>query len=266
MNDHLFLTTFPSRGNYERAFQKLKEINVPYDFIHPTPPLKYVALPALIVSRDTRAVLEEDGGIIFSGWVDYCPSSRPLPEGEEPKETAPCLERVVITVLNPCVADYRKIRLIAQIDGDLTSLMPYLNAVLPQASYNSKSQTLTFMEGYRMIALYPERITLAKADDIIDAWLTLERIRLLVVRTCLGREKIVPSFERRERPPAVEIYKRLPKTNCGLCGEFTCLAFALKVWLGEVSLARCRPVFDDEGTYTHLREPLKEICSGMGLI
>jgi hypothetical protein len=38
---------------------------------------------------------------------------------------------------------------------------------------------------------------------------------------------------------AVELYKRLPKTNCGKCGLKTCLPFALAVIKGDADLSEC---------------------------
>jgi len=107
-----------------------------------------------------------------------------------------------------------------------------------------------------MIALYRQRITIAKADEIVDSWLTLERIRRLVLQTWNNRQQIEPCYETR---------KRLPRTNCGRCGEPTCLAFAMRVWTGETAVRLCLPVFEEEGKFSYLREALFEICAGMGL-
>ena len=116
-----------------------------------------------------------------------------------------------------------------------------------------------------MVAIYARRITIAKADEIVDAWLTLERIRRLVERTWTDRERVVPCFETRKRPPALEIYKRLPGTNCGQCGMPTCLAMATQVWMGTMSPKLCLPLFGEAGRFLHLKEPLREICAGMGI-
>jgi ArsR family metal-binding transcriptional regulator len=167
--------------------------------------------------------------------------------------------------LGPCVADETKIRLIAHLEGDLGPVLPYLNAVIPQASYTPAAETLTYMDGYRMIALYRQRITIAKADDVVDAWRTLENIRQLAERTWRNRNTIEPSFEIRKKPPAIEIFKRLPRTNCGRCGDPTCLAFAVKVWTGAAPVRLCIPVFEEESKFSYLREPLLEICAGMGI-
>lgn len=43
----------------------------------------------------------------------------------------------------------------------------------------------------------------------------------------------------------IEIYKRLPKTNCGECGVPTCLAFAMKLATGQAELASCPYVSEE---------------------
>ncbi len=44
-----------------------------------------------------------------------------------------------------------------------------------------------------------------------------------------------------------EVYKKLPKTNCGECGEATCIALALKVQTGQRMLSECPYVDAEEG-------------------
>jgi acetyl-CoA decarbonylase/synthase complex subunit gamma len=44
---------------------------------------------------------------------------------------------------------------------------------------------------------------------------------------------------------AVEIYKHLPKTNCGECGVATCLAFAMKLAQKQASLEQCPYVSEE---------------------
>jgi ArsR family metal-binding transcriptional regulator len=268
MNADLMVTTFPSRNEFNRAVAVLETMGATCELIEPGSELSLVALPALIMSREVRGSLEAAAPtIIFSGWVDYRAPRLEIPTGPAPQEPKPedCFRHSSIMFLGPCVADETKIRLIAHLEGDLGPVLPYLNAVLPQASYTPTAETLTYMEGYRMIALYRQRITIAKADEIVDAWRTLEDIRQLAEQTWRNRNTIEPSFEIRKKPPAIEIFKRLPRTNCGRCGELTCLAFALKVWAGAVSAWLCLPVFEENGSFSRLREPLLEICAGMGI-
>ncbi len=43
----------------------------------------------------------------------------------------------------------------------------------------------------------------------------------------------------------IEIFKKLPKTNCGKCGVPTCLAFAMKLATGQAELEACPDIGDD---------------------
>jgi len=43
----------------------------------------------------------------------------------------------------------------------------------------------------------------------------------------------------------IEIFKLLPKTNCGQCGEPTCLAFAMKLAAAKAELAACPDISDE---------------------
>jgi acetyl-CoA decarbonylase/synthase complex subunit gamma len=64
----------------------------------------------------------------------------------------------------------------------------------------------------------------------------------------------------------IQIYKYLPKTNCGECGAPTCLAFAMKLAGKKAELAEC-PYVSDEGK-SALGEasapPIRLVCLGTG--
>jgi ArsR family metal-binding transcriptional regulator len=141
--------------------------------------------------------------------------------------------------------------------------MPYVNAEKKNVSYNQKSSITTFTEQGRMIVLYDKKITIAKADDIVDAWRVLEGLRCLVNEIWLRRAQITPSFEARTRPHALEIYSRLPRTNCKQCGEPTCFAFAMKLWSGGTKPTSCKPIFGSG--YEKLKDAFMEICRGLGI-
>ncbi|MCP4268508.1 MAG: DUF3786 domain-containing protein [Candidatus Brocadiaceae bacterium] len=53
----------------------------------------------------------------------------------------------------------------------------------------------------------------------------------------------------------IEIYKKLPGTNCGECGESTCMAFALKVQSAQCTISGC-PYVKDEDKDSLTREPI----------
>lgn len=259
------LTTFTELKEFERAATLLGRLGVAHTVIFPEPGYANVGCPAIVLADEEKATFLASGGadVMCAGWVDYRPPAHDVP-CEAPREFAEdIVGRVAIVVLAPCVADLDRLRLTAHISGDVAEALPYLNAELPQASYVATLPVLTFMGGHRMVSLYRDRIAIAKADDIVDAWASLERVRCLVNDAWSRRGDITPSSELRRRPPALEIYKRLPGTNCKDCGEPTCTAFAWAVWRGVADIYACHPVFD--GERGDLKEALLSICSGLGL-
>ncbi len=259
------VTTFPNRAECERAMGLLRSLSVPFTVLSPDPGYARVAVPAIVADEEVRSRVASQAAWRFtcSGWVDYQPATTRIPDSEPPEFDPDVVGQIAITVLQPCMADSTKIRAIAHIGGGLADVFPYMNAVMPDAFYNPQGPTFTWRDGYRMITLYPRRIAVAKADEIVDLWRVLELIRVRFNLCWQRRGEITPSFTLRERPPALEIYYRLPRTNCGACGETTCFAFAFKVWGGLTTLFRCAPVFS--GDYRHLEEALLEICAGLGV-
>ncbi len=264
---NLLVTTFGSREEFERGRALMDDLEIPYELLSPDPGFRLVGVPGLVTAAESRQALSRLGkdGFLCAGWVDYRPASVPVPETEPPFAEQGIFGEAAISVLAPCVADQSKIRLIAQVTGDLSSAMPYLNAEMERASFNPRVPVLTFMDGHRMVALHPRRVTVAKADELVDAWRTLEGVRRLVESVWARRQEIEPNYLTRERPPALEIFKRLPGTNCKVCGEPTCLAFAVKVWSGEAAVTECTPVFGHRAVRAELRGALEEVCAALGV-
>jgi len=174
------------------------------------------------------------------------------------------LKTITLCYVAPCMADEKKIRLIAYFDHDITEILPYLNAVIKSASYNKNAPTITFTKERRIINLYNIKITVAKADDIIDAWRILDDVRLMINRTYENRSNIKPSYEEKVRVTALQIYGWLPKSNCRACGEATCLAFAVKLLRGEQQLSHCAP-FSVEPKFIENRKIMQEMAEALGV-
>jgi ArsR family metal-binding transcriptional regulator len=258
--------TFPRRSEFDKAKTGLDALGLPYEAISPDPGFAKVGVPALVLDEDAHKALyaRHPNDFTCSGWVDYRPAGIAVPAEGPSDYQEDVFGQAAIMVLASCVADMTKIRLIAHLSGDLTEVFPYMNAVMREASYNRAGPTFTFMDGYRMISIYPRRIAVAKADEIVDGWRTLEAIRRRANEVSQRRNEIEPSYEMREKPPALEIFKRLPRTNCRVCGEQTCLAFAIRVYMGELPVGRCRPVF--AGEFARMKDALMEICAGLGVV
>lgn len=259
------LTTYTDRRELERAVALLDKLSIEHTLIFPEPAYKHVGCPAIALTAEGKAQFLEAGGsdCLSAGWVDFRPTAHGVPDEAPAEFAADIVGRIAIVVLAPCVADFKRLRLTAHLSSDVAEALPYLNAEMPKGSYTAKLPVFTYMDGHRMVSLFSDRVAVAKTDDIVDSWASLERVRRLLNDVWSRREAITPSFELRHRPPALEIYKRLPGTNCKQCGEATCMAFAWAVWRGDADQRLCLPVF--EGDRGDLRDALLSICSGLGL-
>jgi ArsR family metal-binding transcriptional regulator len=259
------VTTFPATSELGKAIAGLDALGLAYSAVSAAPGYARVGTGALILDTDTRIALEprSDAEFVSSGWVEFRPEEWSVPDEQPPAFDEPVFASSAIMVLAPCVADPTKVRVTAHLAGDLAPVFPYVNAEMRSASFNPAGPNLTYLDGYRMIALYPNRITIAKADGVVDAWRVLESIRTTTNAIWERRGDIEPDYETRKRPPALEIYKRLPGTNCRACGQPTCLAFASKLWLGHAHLEACMPVF--AGERHDLRDALVDIARGLGV-
>jgi ArsR family metal-binding transcriptional regulator len=225
----------------------------------------FVGAPAIVIEEEHCPAFSDGRAesAVVSGRIDFYAPKQSVPQSPPPEFGDDIFGKAAVMVLQPCMADQRKLRATAHISGDLPCVFPYLNSVRKDAFYNVNGPTFTFMDAYRIIAVYPHRISIAKADDIVDLWRVLESIRTSFNECWANRHTIEPSNELRRKPPALEIYYRLPRTNCGQCGEKAYMAFALKLWGGQQTLTNCWPVFD--GGYARLKDALFEICAGLGV-
>ncbi|OAG27744.1 (Fe-S)-binding protein [Thermodesulfatator autotrophicus] len=143
-------------------------------------------------------------------------------------------------------------------EEDLTPLMPYINATAKVLFYEPKEPVIVFKMSKHKVALRRFEAQIADVKDIPEGKKLLAELDQLLKEIWLKKEEITPLFEPKEKPTALEIYKYLPKTNCGLCGEATCLAFASKLSMGDVDLLQCKPLFEDQ-KYKDLCQKLENL-------
>jgi ArsR family metal-binding transcriptional regulator len=145
----------------------------------------------------------------------------------------------VITHILDCLADPHKVRVIAEADREVGDVLPYLNAILPNAAYSPGTNTLTLKRAHRLITLYPHLAVMAKVDGEEDALEVLAWIRELINDAYERRDEIVPCYEQRRLVGFLEVYRLLPGGNCKVCGEATCLAFSVGLVESRHRLEEC---------------------------
>lgn len=175
-----------------------------------------------------------------------------------------CLDEVEITDIMPCLADPEKIRFMARFEKDITDILPYLNVLLKGAIYNYLGKTLTLKKEGRLITLHSHQIAAGKILNEKDAWDVIEWLKEKINYCYKNKDSIEPSFERRQRLTALDIYKLLPGTNCKRCGELTCLAFAVKLSDEQADIMKCQEIF--LASYTEKRIELLRLLAASGYI
>lgn len=144
----------------------------------------------------------------------------------------------------PCEPGAERYAAKALLSDDISEALPYLNATLRGAVYHRQAQALTWKKGGHNVAFHAQEIATSNVTDRNNAVKELAGLVDLVNRTWARREEIEPSYETRQRPAPMAVYKLLPQTNCRECGEPTCFTFALKLVVAQKTPADCPPLQD----------------------
>ena len=167
-----------------------------------------------------------------------------------------------ITRILPCLADPEKIRVIADVSGEIHEVFPYLNATLKGCIYNHPANTITIKKDGKMFTLHAHHITLAKIEDQKEAEEILGWLRDMINETYEKRDQIEPNYSMTAELKALDIFKLLPGTNCKKCGEPTCLAFAVKLLGRDTEITKCDPLFSEK--YQGKKNVLIELLQAAG--
>lgn len=172
------------------------------------------------------------------------------------------LNKIKIISVLPCIAMPERIRIIAELEKDISDLMPYLNSVIDGAIYNHTGHNITLKKEERIIGIQSRQLAAGKVIDLKDANELIEWFKNLVNETYEKRDTITPNFDRRKRLTTLDIYKLLPATNCKKCGELTCIAFATKLASEEKSVILCSDLIS--GKYDDKKNLLFQLLKSCG--
>ena len=146
----------------------------------------------------------------------------------------------------------------ARFNEDMSDVFPYLNAQWKDVIYSPAAKQLTWRFEEHGVAMKPYEITISNLRDRDTATIEMEKIVGEINRIWMDRENLDPLHTPRKRLVAMEIYQLLPQTNCKLCGQATCFAFASKITVGEAEAGQCTPLLGEE-QYAEKRHALFEM-------
>jgi len=255
------LSNFQTASDYFLASPKYAEIlNVP-EFC------KGLILPSLLVAGTRERLLLEttELGVQPCGVVRYSPFDKDSPAGASPNEVwRSILGAVKLTVMRQSVSDPQKLHAEISVGKDLGLLIPFMASLIKGGAYRPDVPSLAVEEGHRIIVFFPGEIIISRADNLLDFWINVRRSIDLICEAQEKRSFLVPVVEPRHGISAIEIFRRLPATNCGQCGKPNCMEFAVAVFTGKTDPEDC-PSLGDEAWSEH-RKSACRLVKAIGVV
>ncbi|MBS7643804.1 hypothetical protein KEJ26_04455 [Candidatus Bathyarchaeota archaeon] len=164
----------------------------------------------------------------------------------------------------PCFTTPGYIRIVAQADNSLDDIIPILALKYPpgKVEYHEELNELTLKIYNRLINFFPSgKITMTNTKDLDEARTVLEEMKNMINEAYddflkHGKPKS-EDLQAIKRLTWINLYKYLPRTNCGICGYQTCMAFTMNVLQGNAKLSQCTPLGDQK--YSTNVEEIKRI-------
>jgi ArsR family metal-binding transcriptional regulator len=144
-----------------------------------------------------------------------------------------------------CRPEAQTMHCVARLDQDVGAAIPYLNAVLGGYIFVKEPPSVTFRSQGKLITVHADRIAINAIRDPAEAETILAWLQREINDSWEKRDGITPSFAAAPRPQVMEILKLLPKTNCGRCGQPTCIVFASMAAEGGKGAEHCPALLPD---------------------
>jgi ArsR family metal-binding transcriptional regulator len=153
----------------------------------------------------------------------------------------------------PCLAEPGKLIVIGEPDQPLDGVLPLINAVLPNViAYDPMAGVMTLRRQPGLITFYPRKVMITQVAGVAEGLELLAAVRDLVNRVWERRDEIQPKTEGRRVPRPLDIFELLPRSNCGACGEATCMAFAFGLLEARHRPEECASLAEPQAA-THLQ-------------
>lgn len=155
------------------------------------------------------------------------------------------LTSITLIKILPCLAEPGKIIVVGKPNRSLDEVLPYLATLPSVIGWNPETLTLTFRRQLGFMTLYTDKVTITHVIDTQAGLEILEALKDAINATWDHRTELIAVTKRKRAPQHLDVYELLPRTNCGQCGEASCLAFAVLLIQQQHTLDECLPLYQD---------------------
>lgn len=244
------IIVFPDHKSFDRATEVLAAVKTPFDQIDTPAFCADIVAPGVRVTGPVQEISRElrSQGITICGVLPYRPFLRDIPAGgpADPQWKTICGE-LYLSAVKPSLTDPLKLRLEVTTEKSLTSIIPIMARLIRGGAYRYEVPILVFEEEHRLLAVSSNEIVISRADDLLDGWIMLRCMIQLLLSAWDHRQRLHPETEPRNGIGAIEMFKRLPGTNCGKCPYGNCMEFAMMLFRGKCRMEQCSRLLQDEG-------------------
>ena len=156
-----------------------------------------------------------------------------------------------------CLPNSDHFNVIMEMEDTVEELFPYLAAELAGCTYVHGTGVINLMDEGHIVAIYPRKITITDLGSPEEAKEICREYFQKISEIGLQKDTIAPVFHKRPSITVLDIFRALPRTNCGLCRSPTCMAFAAKVFQRGDVIASCDPIRSETEKYRQLLHQLR---------
>jgi ArsR family metal-binding transcriptional regulator len=239
---------FPDQASFENSLTFIESMGTTETVVQPPEFCLGLVAPTIVVTGGSKALARELelAGVTITGVIPYHPFSREIPKASRPDEKwTQVLGSLTVSIVRPSLTDPLKLRVEVIPERNLATAIPLMARLIRGGSYRFEIPVLAFEEEHRLLAISSDRIVICRADDLLDAWTMLRSFVDLASSAWDMRSKIKPEKERRQGIGPIEIFKRLPSTDCGRCGKSNCMEFAMGLFIGKFKIDQCPPLMEE---------------------
>jgi ArsR family metal-binding transcriptional regulator len=168
------------------------------------------------------------------------------------------LDSITLVKTLPCLAEPGKIIVIGKPSETLERVIPYLATLPSVIVYNPATSTLTFRRQPGFLTIYADQAIITQVKNIEEGMELLAALWDAVNAVWEKRDELIPETSSRSAVRPLDLWELLPRSNCGQCGEATCMAYAFLLIQGKKLLREC-PILQSDSNFTNQKATLETL-------